>query len=107
MFSLARHPVDMSATPYGAFRVNRAVIERGLDRQIVYYWFEQRGRRMTSDYLAKLTVVQDGLTRGRTDGALVRFVTPVTSGETEADADARLQRLMAAALSRLPAFVPD
>ncbi len=107
VFSLARHPVDMSATPHGAFQVNRAVIERGLDRQIVYYWFEQRGRRMTSDYLAKLTVVQDGLTRGRTDGALVRFVTPIAPGESEADADARIQRMMAAALLRLPAFVPD
>ena len=39
----------------------------------VYYWFEQRGKRMTSDYLAKASVVWDSLTRGRTDGALTRL----------------------------------
>ena len=83
------------------------MIERGLDRQIVYYWFEQRGRRMTNDYLAKLSVVQDGLMTGRTDGALVRFVTPIAPGEAEADADARLLRFMDEALPRLPRFVPE
>ncbi len=107
VFSIARTEVDSSVEPYGRFRLNRAVIERGLSRQIVYYWFEQRGRRMTSDYAAKLSVVRDGLVRGRTDGALVRFVTPIGSGETEAEADARILRLMAEALPRLPRYVPE
>jgi len=106
VFAIRPHEVAMPE-PYGRFRLNRAVIERGLERQIVYYWFEQRGRRMTNDYLAKLSVVRDGLVTGRTDGALVRFVTPVMAGEAEAEADARLLRLMAEALERLPRFVPE
>ncbi len=44
---------------------------------------------------------------GRTDGALVRFVTPIFPGETDADADARLQGFMDDALDRLPRFVPE
>ncbi|MBI1219816.1 MAG: VPLPA-CTERM-specific exosortase XrtD [Rhodobacteraceae bacterium] len=106
IFSLARMPVDMAGTPYGRFTLNRAVIQRGTTRQLVYYWFEQRGRRMTNDFAVKASVVWDGLTRGRTDGALVRYVTPIDEGETEAAADARLQRLMAATLPALPRFVP-
>jgi exosortase D (VPLPA-CTERM-specific) len=106
VFSLAPHEVDMTGTPYGAFRVNRAVIQKGLSKQIVYYWFEQRGRRMTNDYLAKMAVVWDGLTVGRTDGALVRYVTPIGPGETEADADARLLGFMRRSLASLPRFVP-
>lgn len=106
IFSLARMPVDMARTPYGRFTLNRAVIQRGTIRQLVYYWFEQRGRRMTNDFAVKASVVWDGLTRGRTDGALVRYVTPIDEGESEADADARLQRLMAATLPALPRFVP-
>lgn len=100
-------PVSVPGTIYGEFRVNRAVIQKGLSRQIVYYWFEQRGRRMTNDYLAKITVAWDSLTRGRSDGALVRFVTPILPGETEAAADARLQRFMALALLKLPLFIPE
>ena len=105
--TITQHQVDMSGTPYGIFNVNRAVIQNGLVKQLVYYWFEQRGRRMTNDYLVKASVVWDSLTRGRSDGALVRFVTPILQDETEADADARIQRLMTLALVPLPRFLPE
>ena len=80
-----------------------------LFRSLVYYWFEQRGRRMTNDFAAKITVVYDSLTIGRTDGAMVRFVTPIEGEgpEAEAAADARMQRLMADLLPTLPRFVPE
>jgi exosortase D (VPLPA-CTERM-specific) len=107
IFSLEPYTVSMPDTVYGTFEVNRAVIQKELSYQLVYYWFEQRGRRMTNDFAAKMTVVYDSLTLGRTDGALVRFVTPIGSDETEAGADARLQRLMAEVLPRLPRFVPE
>lgn len=107
VFSLAPATVSLPQTPYGTFQVNRAVIQKGLSRQLVYYWFEQRGRRMTNDYAAKVTVVWDSLTRGRTDGALVRFVTPIMGGESEAAAEARLQSFMAALLPKLPRFIPE
>ena len=104
---LDRHPVDMEGTGYGAFEVNRAVIQKGLSQQLVYYWFEQRGRRVTDDFMAKMTVVWDGLTKDRTDGALVRFVTPIGTGDAAlAEADVRLQRFMREALEPLPRFVP-
>jgi exosortase D (VPLPA-CTERM-specific) len=107
VFSIDPTPMSFPDTVYGDFTVNRAVIQKGLSRQIVYYWFEQRGRRITNDYVAKATVVYDSLTRGRTDGALVRFVTPILEDESEAEADARMQRLMADILPKLPAFVPE
>ena len=107
VFSLDQRRVEFPGTAYGGFEVNRAVIQKGLSKQLVYYWFEQRGRRFTNDFAAKLSVVEDGFRRGRTDGALVRFTTPIQEGETEAAAEARLQRLMAEALERLPRFVPE
>lgn len=107
IFSIAPHAVNMGHTIYGEFNVNRAVIQKGLSHQLVYYWFEQRGQRMTNDYHAKISVVQDSLLRGRSDGALVRFVTPIMPGEAEADADARLQTFMREALPHLPRFIPE
>ncbi len=107
VFSIDPTPVSMPGTVYGDFIVNRAVIQKGLSKQLVYYWFEQRGKRMTNDYLAKVSVVYDSLTMGRTDGAMVRFVTPIEPGETEADADARMQGFMAELLPKLPLFVPE
>lgn len=107
MFSIEPREVSMPGTVYGTFTLNRAIIQRGLSKQVVYYWFEQRGRRMTNDFAAKLTVVADGVTRGRSDGALVRFVSPIADGETEADADARILALMAETLPRLPTYIPE
>ncbi|MCK0122084.1 VPLPA-CTERM-specific exosortase XrtD [Loktanella sp. F6476L] len=107
VFSLDPHAISLPTTIYGDFNVNRAVIQKGLSKQLVYYWFDQRGRRMTSDYAAKATVVYDSFTRGRTDGAMVRFVTPIAEHETTADADSRLQGFMADVLQKLPAFIPE
>lgn len=106
IFSLEPYRISLPDTPYGTFEINRAVIQKGMSKQLVYYWFEQRGKRMTNDYAAKFSVLIDSIALGRTDGALVRFVTPIRPQESEADADARLQKLMGDALQRLPRFIP-
>ena len=98
--------VTFPDTEFGSFEVNRAIIQKGLDKQLVYYWFEQRGQRFTNDFTAKMKVVWDSFTIGRTDGALVRFVTPIGRDEDPAQADARIQTLMEEALPRLPRFIP-
>jgi exosortase D (VPLPA-CTERM-specific) len=106
VFDLKQVPVDMTAAGYGTFQANRAIIQKGLSHQLVYYWFEGRGGRVANDFRAKLNVLADSLIKGRTDGALVRYVTPVGPNETEADAEARLMRFMATSLKPLPRFVP-
>ncbi len=107
IFSLEPYQLEMPDTNYGTFNVNRAVIQKGAQQQLVYYWFEQRGKRLTSDVQAKLSVVYDAITMGRTDGALVRYVTPILPGELESGvADRRIQSLMRLSLKGLPRFVP-
>jgi len=107
IFTFDTHDVSFPQTEYGDFTLNRAVIQKGLDKQLVYYWFEQRGRRMTNDFSAKMAVLYDGFTIGRSDGAIVRFVTPILDNEPESMADARIQSFMAEVLPRLPRFIPD
>ena len=89
------------------FIVNRVVIEQGTTKQLVYYWFQQRGREMTNEYIVKWYLFWDSLTRRRTDGALVRIITPVPEGESMAVADARLADFTRRAVAQLPGFVPD
>jgi len=90
----------------GAFKLNRALVQKGLARSLVYYWFEQRGRRVTGEYEAKWLILKDGITRNRTDGALVRVVTGLAGGESEASADRRLEQYLGPLVPRLAAFVP-
>ncbi len=106
IFSIDPYEVDMSGTDYGTFELNRAIIQKGQQMQLVYYWFEQRGQRMTNDFAVKFSVLYDGATRGRTDGALIRYTTPIRANETEAAADARLQDMMRESLQKMPRYIP-
>jgi exosortase D (VPLPA-CTERM-specific) len=108
MFDIKTITVDLEAdTGWAPFETNRAIIQKGLSQQLVYYWFEQRGKRMTNDFNVKMVTVMDSLRTGRSDGALVRFTTPVAKGETLEQADARIKRLMMETLPQLPRFLPN
>lgn len=87
--------------------VNRSLIVQGEQRQLVYYWFWQRGRMLTNEYLVKWYIFWDGLTRNRTDGALVRLTTPVDKGPAAvAEADRRLQEFARTLDPKLAYFLP-
>jgi EpsI family protein len=62
--------------------VNKFVMGKGLDRQLFLFWYYGRGRIYASEYLNKMYRIWDGLTKNRTDGALVRVNSPVI-GNTE------------------------
>jgi exosortase D (VPLPA-CTERM-specific) len=91
----------------GALDVNRVVIEKDQHKQIVYYWFKQRDRWITSEYAVKFYLFWDSLTRHRADGALVRLVSGVNGGETETAVDARLQTVAGLVTPVLNRYVPD
>lgn len=80
------------AGPARFITVNRAIMEKNDVQKISYFWFPMRGRILTSLWQVKLYTFWDALTRQRTDGALVRIITPVYSQESVQDAEARLQK---------------
>ena len=88
------------------YMVNRAIIQKGTQRMMVYYWFEQKGRKIAWDFAAKYWLMIDGITTGRTDGALVRLTTPILENEPDAAADARLMEILREVDGRLARFVP-
>lgn len=75
--------------------VNRYIIQKGMNKQLVLYWYQSQGRVIASEYAAKVYLVWDAATKNRTDGALVRFITPIVGGDE------------AAALERATGFVQE
>ena len=63
--------------------INKALIEKGLEKQLVLYWYQDRGRTVASEYWAKIFLVFDAMTRNRTDGSLVRVMAPVRISEED------------------------
>lgn len=86
--------------------VNRAVIRKGQEQQLVYYWFEQRGLKTPSEYEAKFLSLKDSIITGRSDGGLVRLATPFARAEDPAAAEARLQAMMQQLVPLLPRYFP-
>lgn len=93
-------------TPGQPFTLNRARIRKGLQQMLVYYWYDQQGIDTASAYRAKLILALAKLRSGRADGALVRLITPILPGETEAVAESRLMAALKAVVVPLPRFIP-
>ena len=64
--------------------VNEYVIQKDANRQLVFYWYQGRGRVSASEYAGKFWMVADAISRNRTDGALVRLITPISDNEASA-----------------------
>lgn len=76
------------STPGATVEVNDVLIQKGLDRAAVLYWYQGRGRTIASEYANKLWLMLDAARLHRTDGALVRIIAPVASDPASARADA-------------------
>ena len=92
-----------------ALSVNRYLIRKGADRQLVLYWYQSRGRIVGSEYWSKIYLVLDAARYNRTDAALVRLVVPVADGSPEAEARAESEAIKFAnlMLPALSAFLPN
>jgi exosortase D (VPLPA-CTERM-specific) len=74
-----------------SFMLNRGLIAKGLEQMVIYYWLEMRGRQLTNDTMLKLYNLWDSYSLRRSDGALVRLMSPVLPGETPGAADERIE----------------
>ncbi len=72
--------------------INHVIIEKGLDRQVVLYWYQSHGRVVASEYWGKIYTVVDAVRLNRTDGALVRVIVPVLSVGPSADPEGDAER---------------
>lgn len=103
------HILIPAAVAGGAAEVNRVVIQKGEQKQLVLYWYQGRGRVVASEYWSKVYLVLDSIRTGRSDAALVRIVSPIDSGEPSAvqAAEARAVEFAQALLPALGPYIPS
>jgi EpsI family protein len=88
-------------------RVGEYVIVNGESRQFVIYWYQAHGRSVANEYMAKIYMVADAMRMNRTDGALIRVITPIASSEGTADARVRAEGFAMRIAPLLPRFIPN
>ena len=104
--SLTQKVIDGAVVDGVPLRVNRLVIQKGESKQLVYYWFQQRGRVVTNEYMMKWWLFWDSMTLHRTDGALVRLTSVLNKGQDISVADKRLEDFSRKIAPILHEFVP-
>jgi exosortase D (VPLPA-CTERM-specific) len=97
--------IALPLTNGGPISANRVVIEKRGVRQLVYYWFEERGRHIAEEGTLKYFALRDALVDNRTDGALIRVVAPIYAGD-EAEADSVAGKLAVDTSAFLQSYVP-
>jgi EpsI family protein len=69
-----RRAVTVDGVSHG---VNHYVLKNGAATDVVYYWYQGRGRVVASEYAVKWNLLRDAALLGHTEEALVRVVIPV------------------------------
>lgn len=88
--------------------VNRYVIQKGLNRQLVLYWYQSHDRVVASEYWGKFYLVADAVRLRRSDTAIVRVIAPVKDGTESAEQAAErtavefVQRMFSALSNHIP-----
>jgi len=95
---------DANGKPH---QVGEYVISDGEKEQFVIYWYQAHGRSVANEYLAKIYMVTDAMRLNRTDGALVRVITPIDPKEGIEAARTRAEAFTAQLAPMLPRFIPD
>jgi EpsI family protein len=81
--------------------VNRVVIQKGVERQLVVYWYQSHGRIVASEYWGKVYSVLDSIRYNRSDAALVRVMAPI-AGDGRADLEASEQAVSSFVVDLFP-----
>ncbi len=97
--------IDVKTASGKTFTANKFIVENGVYKEVLIYWYQGRGRAERSEYVDKINTVRDSVTRRRSDGAMVRVMTGV--GESEADATGAAIDLAAQTADKLSAYVPE
>jgi EpsI family protein len=81
------------------------IIENGIYRDVMIYWYQGRGHTEASEYRDKFNTIWDSVTRRRSDGAMVRVMTDV--GGDQPASIAAATDLAARLAEKLSPFIPD
>lgn len=68
--------------------INKLLVQKGIDRMLVLYWYQTVKRVTASEYGRKIFLVADAFESGRTDVALVRVIAPIDPRDADGEANA-------------------
>jgi len=103
---ISREVIPLTRPDGSSAPVNRYVVSKMGQQQLVLYWFQAHGRVLASEWSAKYYLVSDSIRMNRSDGGMVRLMTPMLEGESPDAAQARLMKFGSKLLPLLDDYIP-
>jgi len=103
---ISREVIHLSRPDGSSIPVNRYVVSKMGDRQLVLYWFQAHDRVVASEWQAKYYLIYDSIRLNRSDGGMVRLITTMLDGESADAAQARMMKLGSQFLPLLDNYIP-
>jgi EpsI family protein len=91
--------------PHPPITVNRYLIQKERAQQLVFYWYQSQGQAIAGEVPARIAMVKSSLVRNRTDGALIRVLSPIYGSVPETSE--RLVAYVQAIYPILVDYLPD
>jgi len=106
------NPTESSVVPvsipgpdlYGKVKVNRIVFQKGMDKLIMYYWYQGRNRVVANEYIDRFYLILDAMIKHRSEGALVRVTGSWDGG---GESEKKLQQFLASLFPVLQEHLPQ
>lgn len=98
--------VDIVDSKGKTHHVGEYVITNGDFKDFVIYWYFAHGRSVANEYKAKFYLVADAMRTNRTDGSLIRVLTPIVPGESMQDAKVRAEGFTQHLMPQLTGLIP-
>jgi len=92
-------------SPFAPITVNRYLIQKDQDQQVVFYWYQSQGKAIAGELVARAEMMKNSIVRHRTDGALVRVSSPVYDDVLKTSD--RLVKYIQAMYPLLSEYLPD
>jgi exosortase D (VPLPA-CTERM-specific) len=95
--------------PAQRVEVNRLIVQKGLDRLMVHYWYQGHGRVVASEYWGKIYTVLDAIRMNRSDGSMVRLIATVDARDPRGMENAvrASEEFARQLLQALPPYLPN
>jgi exosortase D (VPLPA-CTERM-specific) len=103
---ISREVIRLGLPDGSSIPVNRYVVSKMGERQLVLYWFQAHGRVVASEWSAKYYLIRDSIRLNRSDGGMVRLMTPMLEGESADAAQARIMKLGSPLLPLIDNYIP-
>ena len=98
--------VEASREGGESYHYNRLIIKNGDTRYLVHYYYDQRGRRIANEFMMKIALVWDVLTQRRSDGAMIRLMTPILPEDGVEGAEERMRWFQLRVEELTPPYIP-